>query len=100
VRSRSISSMVQRQTSFNLTQAINALISGQRIREQMARPDKPGSLRRSSEPPAACGRNEACPCGSGKKYKRCCRGKEIKPRAQEAKHADPGQETALDRRVG
>ena len=22
------------------------------------------------------GRNEACPCGSGKKYKRCCLGNE------------------------
>ncbi|MDQ6781265.1 MAG: SEC-C metal-binding domain-containing protein, partial [Candidatus Eremiobacteraeota bacterium] len=22
------------------------------------------------------GRNDACPCGSGKKYKRCCLGKE------------------------
>ena len=21
----------------------------------------------------ACGRNEPCPCGSGRKYKRCCR---------------------------
>ena len=24
------------------------------------------------------GRNELCPCGSGKKYKKCCIGKEIK----------------------
>jgi hypothetical protein len=24
------------------------------------------------------GRNEACPCGSGKKYKRCCEGAEQK----------------------
>ena len=23
------------------------------------------------------GRNELCPCGSSKKYKRCCRGKEM-----------------------
>ncbi len=33
----------------------------------------------TQEPPAPlvrgakCGRNEPCPCGSGKKYKRCCR---------------------------
>jgi hypothetical protein len=25
------------------------------------------------------GRNDACPCGSGKKYKKCC---ELKPRAR------------------
>ena len=24
------------------------------------------------------GRNEACPCGSGKKYKRCCEGAELR----------------------
>ena len=24
------------------------------------------------EPPAKVGRNEPCPCGSGKKYKKCC----------------------------
>lgn len=29
---------------------------------------------RTKGPPAA-GRNERCPCGSGKKFKRCCRGK-------------------------
>ncbi|MGQ0732451.1 MAG: SEC-C metal-binding domain-containing protein [Acidobacteriota bacterium] len=25
--------------------------------------------------PGAVGRNDACPCGSGKKYKRCCESK-------------------------
>ncbi len=25
-----------------------------------------------ARPPVAIGRNEACPCGSGKKFKRCC----------------------------
>lgn len=29
------------------------------------------------------GRNEACPCGSGKKYKRCCAGKLSKPTAKD-----------------
>jgi hypothetical protein len=24
------------------------------------------------EPPAPAGRNDPCPCGSGKKYKKCC----------------------------
>ncbi len=27
---------------------------------------------RKSRPPADVGRNDACPCGSGKKFKRCC----------------------------
>jgi uncharacterized protein YecA (UPF0149 family) len=26
--------------------------------------------------PFACGRNHPCPCGSGRKFKRCCNGKE------------------------
>jgi uncharacterized protein YecA (UPF0149 family) len=26
-------------------------------------------------PDSKIGRNEACPCGSGQKYKRCCLGK-------------------------
>ncbi|MDP7462992.1 MAG: SEC-C metal-binding domain-containing protein, partial [SAR324 cluster bacterium] len=26
----------------------------------------------SPEPKVGIGRNDACPCGSGKKYKRCC----------------------------
>jgi uncharacterized protein YecA (UPF0149 family) len=31
-------------------------------------PPAPPFVRR----PPACGRNEPCPCGSGRKYKRCC----------------------------
>ena len=27
------------------------------------------------------GRNEACPCGSGKKFKRCCLGKQLEKTA-------------------
>lgn len=30
--------------------------------------------------PMAAGRNQLCPCGSGKKYKRCCRGDDAKGR--------------------
>src|SRR5690625_778197 len=29
------------------------------------------------------GRNEPCPCGSGKKYKKCCIGKELPPKPKE-----------------
>ncbi len=29
------------------------------------------------------GRNDACPCGSGKKYKRCCEKKEDEVRQRE-----------------
>lgn len=35
--------------------------------EQIQSPPKPISL-----PPARVGRNAPCPCGSGKKYKKCC----------------------------
>ncbi|MEG1849984.1 MAG: SEC-C metal-binding domain-containing protein [Oscillospiraceae bacterium] len=43
-------------------------------REQVAKPDVP----RPEEPPQPVkktdkvGRNDPCPCGSGKKYKKCC----------------------------
>ncbi len=30
---------------------------------------------RRNEPQAKTGRNEPCPCGSGRKYKQCCLGK-------------------------
>jgi preprotein translocase subunit SecA len=43
-------------------------------REQVAKPDAPREqsaqpVRRSSQ---KVGRNDPCPCGSGKKYKKCC----------------------------
>jgi preprotein translocase subunit SecA len=47
-------------------------------REQVARPlragmddgsDKPRPVRRAAQ---KVGRNDPCPCGSGKKYKKCC----------------------------
>lgn len=48
-------------------------------------PDKPedmGDVEQALAPPAPevaapkVGRNEPCPCGSGKKFKRCCDGRE------------------------
>lgn len=33
---------------------------------------KPMSLAMRSEPYPGTGRNQICPCGSGKKYKKCC----------------------------
>ncbi|MGI6469733.1 MAG: hypothetical protein GXZ09_10570 [Syntrophomonadaceae bacterium] len=43
-------------------------------------PDKPFSLRRADifdfQTGKKVGRNDPCPCGSGKKYKKCCLGKE------------------------
>ena len=36
-------------------------------------PAKPQTVRRSHP---KVGRNDPCPCGSGKKYKKCCLGKE------------------------
>jgi hypothetical protein len=38
-------------------------------------PNQPmGEALREMEPSGKAGRNEACPCGSGKKYKKCCGG--------------------------
>lgn len=44
-------------------------------REQVAKPDAPnaGSIRMTKKKPAD---NDPCPCGSGKKYKKCCGMKE------------------------
>ncbi len=35
------------------------------------------------------GRNDPCPCGSGKKYKKCCLGKET----ETVRHEIPTQKT-------
>jgi preprotein translocase subunit SecA len=48
-----------------------------RIRREALRPVPKPSLRPSPPPAVAAkagkiGRNESCPCGSGKKYKKCC----------------------------
>ena len=42
------------------------------------------------------GRNEPCPCGSGKKYKNCCLGKEYKPYCDHSKYNK--QKTATEQR--
>ena len=67
------------------TQATSAKTIGDVFAEMMkqnrqaagARPLPPSSLPGSGQPPqapsaAAVGRNDPCPCGSGKKYKKCC----------------------------
>ena len=44
-------------------------------REQVAKPSEPagdGTLRRMPKKSPKPGRNDPCPCGSGKKYKKCC----------------------------
>jgi len=38
---------------------------------------------------AKIGRNDACPCGSGKKYKHCCNGKEVQASIPDAWNQDP-----------
>jgi len=35
--------------------------------------------KRDAEVWARAGRNDPCPCGSGRKYKKCCLGKAEKP---------------------
>ena len=60
--------------------AVAAGAAGPEPREPLARAGEPESPVRSMEPSAQpfvrsgrkVGRNEPCPCGSGKKYKRCC----------------------------
>ena len=44
-------------------------------REQVAKPAEPqpdGSSRPVQRTSKKVGRNDPCPCGSGKKYKHCC----------------------------
>ena len=41
------------------------------LRRQLNRDDLPALHPSSLEPPAKVGRNDPCPCGSGKKYKKC-----------------------------
>lgn len=41
------------------------------------------------------GRNQPCPCGSGKKYKRCCWSTDQAARAEAARHAEPPLPGAL-----
>lgn len=40
-----------------------------RFMKQMVEPPTPAQMRRV---PPKVGRNEPCPCGSGKKFKKCC----------------------------
>ncbi len=53
-------------------------------REQVAKPDAPnagagdGSFSESAKSEHTVGDNDPCPCGSGKKYKKCCKLKENK----------------------
>jgi len=57
-------------------------------------PRSPGTTGRRNTPVTAkVGRNDPCPCGSGKKYKRCCIGKAEQP--SPAYHADIPEEFVL-----
>ena len=44
-------------------------------------PPKEGAATTTRRTGARVGRNEPCPCGSGKKYKRCCALREVRPGA-------------------
>lgn len=52
---------------FNYSRAPSNQLKHKRYKKQM-RGGRPAQIR--TEP--KIGRNELCPCGSGKKYKRCC----------------------------
>jgi preprotein translocase subunit SecA len=46
-----------------------------------AKESAPPAARRAAAAAAKVGRNDPCPCGSGRKYKRCCALKEVQPGA-------------------
>jgi preprotein translocase subunit SecA len=46
-----------------------------------AKESAPPAARRAAAGAAKVGRNDPCPCGSGRKYKRCCALKEVQPGA-------------------
>lgn len=50
-----------------------AILTGQRqLRSQMINHPAPPTATSSSHPAPTTGRNDPCPCGSGKKFKKCC----------------------------
>jgi uncharacterized protein len=65
---------VEKRKEILVRMAAGLLIAYQYFREPKRRRDRisvaPGPRRN----PSKTGRNEPCPCGSGKKYKRCCGG--------------------------
>ena len=52
---------------YNLP-AWNNLLSEERRKELYLKQKKSGTITREKK----IGRNDPCPCGSGKKYKKCC----------------------------
>jgi uncharacterized protein YecA (UPF0149 family) len=42
------------------------------LRPEMTAPQVPTTVRPIRKPLGKVGRNDPCPCGSGKKYKKCC----------------------------
>lgn len=53
--------------------ALLALLSERRFSRDPSPPALPVSQPQSPLPTMRAGRNESCPCGSGKKFKKCCR---------------------------
>jgi len=61
---------------------IGEIISNETLREKLAKGETldphirpmvfPPTRRQMRRNPPKVGRNELCPCGSGKKFKRCC----------------------------
>ena len=62
---RKVLSVVPRLSSTERTQTIKVIRSNQ---NNIAPTDKPSPVRAQKK----VGRNDPCPCGSGKKYKKCC----------------------------
>jgi preprotein translocase subunit SecA len=56
-------------TAWTNTQESRGSLSGEAARGGAPAPPRPAPRTASGE---KVGRNDPCPCGSGKKYKRCC----------------------------
>jgi hypothetical protein len=74
--------------------AIEAQRAWARYLRQLPEPRRPRSLNETVKRAGPqIGRNDRCPCGSGRKYKQCCLGKE---RPAEAAHAPDAAATVAD----
>jgi len=77
-RRASVSNSVTRAgTSLRLTTTMNFGAEGLPVEDLPKLPSQmksrhEGVLRQATPPKAKVGRNDPCPCGSGKKFKRCC----------------------------
>jgi hypothetical protein len=70
--------------TVRLTAPYEAADQFERLSQQRAASAAPGA----TSPSGKVGRNEPCPCGSGKKYKKCCLQRDESARLQDRKRAN------------